>query len=104
MTKGATTTTKPTRRAWPWLGAAALVATARLLRLRALGAADHVTVLVGMPRSDASWILGPLYVVASVLVPIAAPALAIAALADVGWVRWARRRRDSAVPIERRAP
>ncbi len=103
----AATPTLRNPRAWPWLAGAALLATAVLLGLRAIGAADHVTVLVGMPRSEASWVLGPAYVAASVLTPILAPALLLAALADAAW-GWAgprlRARRVRTVPIERSAP
>ncbi len=48
------------------------------------GAAEHTSVIAGMPISPASWTVGPLYVLAYLASVVVAPVLAIAAALD-GW-------------------
>ncbi|AKU97421.1 hypothetical protein AKJ09_04085 [Labilithrix luteola] len=49
---------------------------------RALGWADHTSVVAGMPLSNLSPILGPAFIVLHLVVVIVAPTLAVAALLD----------------------
>lgn len=66
------------RRAAVLLLIAALLATAYGL-LALLGIAEHTSALAGMPRSPASWTLGPLYVIVYLGAVIVAPILVAAA-------------------------
>ena len=50
------------------------------LALRTVGADAHACVVSGMPLSPASFVLGPLVVVASLAASILAPVLAVAAV------------------------
>jgi hypothetical protein len=51
------------------------------LALRAVGADEHAAIVSGMPLSTASFLLGPLVVLASLAASILAPVLAVAAAA-----------------------
>jgi hypothetical protein len=56
--------------------------------LRLFGAADHTSVIAGMPQSSASYLLGPLYVLVHLAAVLVAPVVAIAAALrlGLGWV------------------
>ena len=41
---------------------------------------DHVSVVAGMPQGASSWILGPLYLVLTMLAAVVAPILLLASL------------------------
>jgi hypothetical protein len=79
------------KRAAVLLGLAALLATAHVV-LAALGAADHTSVIAGMPLSPASWTLGPLYVVVHLATVIALPILVLAAALEAAVETRARAR------------
>lgn len=84
-------------RRWPvaallLLGAAGAIALL-YAAAAAFGLEEHVTVVVGMPRSPWSALLGPLYVVARLGATLVAPALAIAGLLDLA-LHLARARRS----------
>ena len=57
------------------------------LVLRAAGCAEHAGVLAGMVRSDASYVLGPLYVLSHLFTVILAPILGGAAAVDLALAR-----------------
>lgn len=74
----------------PLAQAAALVALH--LAMRALGFAEHTSILAGMPVAASSILLGPLYVVVYLLAVVAAPILVLAALFErMARMRYARR-------------
>ena len=54
------------------------------------GWAEHTSVIAGMPRSAASWTIGPLFVLLQLGVTVVAPILLIAATIDTLW--WLGRR------------
>jgi len=62
-----------------WLLVISITIVAVRLALRMLGADAHASVVAGMPLRDASLVLGPLVVVASLASAIVAPTLALAA-------------------------
>ncbi len=64
----------------PFVLAAAIVLFELALRL--VGADADTSVIAGMPRSEASYVLGPLYVLASLASVTVAPILAIAGALD----------------------
>jgi hypothetical protein len=51
--------------------------------LRLGGAAEDTSFLSGMPQSDASYVVGPLYVLATLAVVTLAPILAIAGVLEI---------------------
>lgn len=65
-----------------------LVTAAAFVIVRALmqwlGLDAHASVLAGMPQSEASWVLGPLYVVVQLLAAVVSPVLVVAAVISVG--------------------
>jgi hypothetical protein len=61
------------------------------LVLRALGCAEHASVLAGMVRSPASLVLGPLHVLCHLFTVIVAPIVAIATIGDLGLSRLRRK-------------
>ncbi|HEY8075426.1 MAG TPA: hypothetical protein VIF62_14980 [Labilithrix sp.] len=61
---------------------AAIAVIAAHVVMRAAGLAEHTSVLAGMPRSDASWVIGPLYVLVHLGAVIVAPVALLAAVAD----------------------
>ena len=63
--------------------AAAIAVVALHVVLRVLGCAEHTGVLAGMARSQASYVLGPLYVLTHLFSVIAAPILVVAAVAEL---------------------
>ena len=62
--------------------AAAIAIVAFHVVLRAFGCAEHTGILAGMARSQASYVLGPLYVLTHLFSVIAAPILVVAAVAE----------------------
>ena len=74
------------KRAYELLGSAALLVVLRL-GLGAAGLAEHTSVIAGMPISQASWTMGPLYVLVHLAAEIVAPVLAIAAALEAAMVR-----------------
>ena len=66
------------KRAVVLLVLAALIAAAYGV-LELLGLAEHTSIIAGMPRTPASWTLGPLYVIVYLGAVIAAPILVLAA-------------------------
>ncbi|MBL8610113.1 MAG: hypothetical protein JNL38_22450 [Myxococcales bacterium] len=88
---------RSTSRGWPvaailLLGAAGAIALV-YAAAAALGLEEHVTVVVGMPRSPWSVLLGPLYLAARLGATLVAPALAIAGVLDLA-LHVARARRS----------
>lgn len=76
-----------------------LVGTAALLvflhgAARAMGWADHTSIVAGMPKNALSPVLGPAFIVLHLVVVIVAPALAIAAVLDA-FLRQALRRQPT---------
>ncbi|MBX3209991.1 MAG: hypothetical protein KF764_33485 [Labilithrix sp.] len=69
------------RRPAALFGLAGLLAVAYLAASLA-GWAEHTSAICGMPRSPASWTLGPVFVALYLAVVIVAPILAIAATLD----------------------
>jgi coenzyme F420-reducing hydrogenase delta subunit len=57
--------------------------------LDALGAGEHASIIAGMPKNDASFVLGPLYALARMSAIIVAPISILGASID-GLVRVAR--------------
>jgi hypothetical protein len=64
------------------LAAVAIVAVH--LAMRALGLAEHTSAIAGMPVSEASWVVAPLYVLAYLAAVVVAPILAIAGMLQIG--------------------
>lgn len=60
------------------------------LILRVVGAGEHTSVLTGMPQSSASWALGPLHVLFTLLAMTAAPICSIAVAIDTALRRLRR--------------
>ncbi|MBX3264412.1 MAG: hypothetical protein KIS78_05765 [Labilithrix sp.] len=69
------------RRPAALFGLAGLLAVA-YLAARVAGWAEHTSAICGMPRSPASWTLGPVFVVLYLAFVVLAPVLAIAATLD----------------------
>ncbi|MBX3202180.1 MAG: hypothetical protein KF894_28885 [Labilithrix sp.] len=69
------------RRPAALFGLAGLI-TAAYLAARLAGWAEHTSAICGMPRSPASWTLGPAFVALYLAVVVLAPILAIAATLD----------------------
>ena len=57
------------------------------LVMRFAGVATHTSILAGMPQSDASYVLGPLYVLVHLAATVVAPIVALAAVVDAGLAR-----------------
>ncbi len=76
------------------------------LALRLIGADADTSVIAGMPRSEASFVLGPLYVLASLATVAVAPVLAIAGALDlaISHLGAAWRARARAAPSPSSAP
>jgi len=69
--------------------AAAIAVVAIHVVLRACGCAEHAGILAGMARSQASYVLGPLYVLTHLFSVIAAPILVVAAITELALGRGA---------------
>jgi hypothetical protein len=63
------------------LATAATIVAAHVV-MRLLGFASHTSILAGMPQSDASFVIGPLYVLLHLSAVIVAPIIALAAAID----------------------
>lgn len=61
-----------------WLSSLAVVLVTADLAGRVTGLAEHTSVLAGMPHSEASWILGPVYVALHLAAVVVAPVLLLA--------------------------
>jgi hypothetical protein len=66
--------------------------------LRACGAAEHVSVLVGMPRSPLSWLIGPIHVPFTLAAATLAPILGLTAAFDAVATRLERPPRPASSP------
>lgn len=82
--------------------AAWLFALAALLFLAHVGAGlagwdEHTSILAGMPRSSASWVLGPSYVVLHLAFVVIAPILLVAGTIATIWQLTMRRSDQPAV-------
>jgi hypothetical protein len=53
------------------------------LGLRALGLAEHMSAIAGMPASSSSWAIAPLYIVSYFLAVVVAPIVALASVLTV---------------------
>jgi hypothetical protein len=77
-------------RRWHALLALTVAPIALHVAMRAAGWADHTSVVAGMPISQASYVIGPLYVVVHLVATFVCPVLAIATLLyrlDCAWRR-----------------
>jgi hypothetical protein len=60
--------------------------------MRAMGLAEHTSVIAGMPITSASWILGPLYALAWLAFVVLAPILTLTAVFEIVWSKKRARR------------
>lgn len=76
------------------LALAALATVAVHLVLRIAGAADHTSVIAGMPQSALSIVVGPLYLLTALASVIVVPVVLLAFVLDAGAKALAERRAD----------